>query len=669
MRRLGLFAVPVIVVVLAGIYALVINAQTKDLGIDIGRAATTMSEPAAPSVYTQQSRFSVTPSNGFGSSAVAASGNTAVVYSGAGYYVYVRSGDVWSQQAILVPSDGLTPSSFKDIGIDGDTIVMGGAGATINGTVNRGAAYVFLRNGTVWTEQQRLTASDGVTGDGFGCSVAISGGTVIVGAYAAAPGGAVERGAAYVFVRNGSSWSEQVKFLADDGGARDNFGIRVAINGDSAVVTRAYRPSAAIPNPAAYVFVRSGTTWTQQQKLSVCEPSGSGGTQCAFGNSISIDGDNLAVGNYFLNVGSNSAQGGVYVFTRSGTAWTQQQRLTASDGGRDGLFGSAVSIANDTLLVGASADLGVPGSAYIYARTGSIWTQQQKIQIHTTRDAFGQYASMSGNTLLIACPVEQAAYVFVDPSITPTPSPTPAGFEADVAPRPNGDGNMLSTDITQLRRFVAGLDTPGGATNEFQRIDCAPRSTSGDGVVNSSDVVQGRRYASGLDPITASGGPTAPAFLDQKVSALFEDVYSYFVGREVRVGEAKVKASTVAVPVEITPHGNEVAVSFTIEYDDTKLANPRIILGDFAPAGSTLTLNINEPGRIGILIDSMGSMGVSGIPKSLLDITFDIPVGAGPTTSLTFSDALAQRGISDDRANLLRTIYRDRVVQIGAARK
>ena len=252
---------------------------------------------------------------------------------------------------------------------------------------------------------------------------------------------------------------------------------------------------------------------------------------------------------------------------------------------------------------------------------------------------------------------------------TATPSPTPVGFEADVAPRPNGDGSMLSTDITQLRRFVAGLDTPGGMTNEFQRIDCAPRSTLGDGVMTSSDVVQGRRYVAGLDPLTESGGPTTLSFVRERISGLFEDVYSYFVGRELQVGEAKVKASTVAVPVEITPHGNEVAVSFTIEYDDTKLANPRIILGDFAPAGSTLTLNINEPGRIGILIDSMESMGVSGIPKSLLDITFDISVGAGPTTPLTFSDALAQRSISDDRANLLGTIYRDRVVQIGAAQK
>ena len=377
-------ALPVIAVLFAGIYALIVEAQSTISNGNSDSAATTTVGLNAPSDYTQQARFSVTPSNGLGSGPVAVSGNTAVVYSGVGYYVYVRSGDVWSQQAILVPSDGVTPSSFKDVGIDGDTIVIGGAGATINGNVNRGAAYVFVRNGTGWTEQQRLTASDGATGDGFGCSVAISCGTIVVGAYAAAPGGAVERGAAYVFVRNGSSWSEQAKLLAEDGGTRNNFGRHVAINGDSAVVTRTYRSSATIPNPAAYVFVRSGTTWSQQQKLSVCEPSGNGGIQCDFGTSISIDGNNLAVGNQFLNLGSNSAQGGVYVFVRSGATWSQQQRLIASDGATDGLFGSAVSIANNTLLVGAQADLGVPGSAYIFNRTEAVWSQRQKLQVNVT---------------------------------------------------------------------------------------------------------------------------------------------------------------------------------------------------------------------------------------------------------------------------------------------
>ncbi|MBK7934268.1 MAG: VCBS repeat-containing protein [Acidobacteria bacterium] len=439
MKKLCLIALILTLLLFASIHSQLNNAQTMISTIIVKSVATKGFELAIPADYIQQDRLTVTPSNGFGSGPVAVSGNTAVIYSGVGFYLYVRAGNVWSQQALLVPSDGASvPSLFPTVGIEGDTIVIGGSGATVNSNLNQGAAYVFVRNGTTWTEQQRLTASDGAAGNRFGCSVAISGESIIVGANGATVNGNSGQGASYVFVRSGSSWSQQTKLIADDGGANNNFGLRVAINGDSAVVTRGYRTSAAIVNPAAYVFVRNGPTWSQQQKLSVCEPSGNGGIQCDFGTSISIDGDNLAVGNFFLNVGNNNAQGGVYVFTRSGTSWSQQQRLTANDGGTDGLFGSAVSIENDTLLVSARADLGVPGSAYIFNRTGAVWSQQQKLQVNVTRDSFGQYASMSGNTLLIASPVDNgtpgnfvgAVYVFTDGSVAPTIR-SPFDFDGD----------------------------------------------------------------------------------------------------------------------------------------------------------------------------------------------------------------------------------------------
>ena len=201
-------------------------------------------ELAIPADYIQQDRLTVTPSNGFGSGPVAVSGNTAVIYSGVGFYLYVRAGNVWSQQALLVPSDGASvPSLFPTVGIEGDTIVIGGSGATVNSNLNQGAAYVFVRNGTTWTEQQRLTASDGAAGNRFGCSVAISGESIIVGANGATVNGNSGQGASYVFVRSGSSWSQQTKLIADDGGANNNCGLRVAINGDSAVETRVYRTS------------------------------------------------------------------------------------------------------------------------------------------------------------------------------------------------------------------------------------------------------------------------------------------------------------------------------------------------------------------------------------------------------------------------------------------
>ncbi len=233
------------------------------------------------------------------------------------------------------------------------------------------------------------------------------------------------------------------------------------------------------------------------------------------------------------------------------------------------------------------------------------------------------------------------------------------GFEGDVAPRPNGDGNMLSTDITQMRRFVSGLDTPNPATNELQRIDCAPRSTFGDGIVNSSDVVQGRRYASGLDVLTPAGGPASRGgSVPESIFIPNRDASLDLFQRELSIGEPAFRRTTVIVPIEMTSHGNEVAMSFTIEYDPSILANPRITLGKFAPAGSTLTVNTTESGRIGILIDSSESMVASAMPQQLLTVIFEMREGSVMGT-VSFTDSLTSKGVSDAAGNSLTTRYLD----------
>ena len=427
MKKLCLIGLPVIAVFVAGTYALITEAQTTPSKIDVVRAATTMFELAAPSNYTKQARLSVTPSVGGFDNHVSINGNTAVLYSGAGVYVYTRSGELWSKQAVLVPSDGVPVMGFSrtSVAFDGDTVVIGGSAATINSNANQGAAYVFVRNDTTWSEQQRLIASDGASGDQFGLSVAINGNSIIVGASVDDVGPNKDQGSAYIFVRQGTTWTQQARLVADDGATNHFFGDVVAINGDTAVVTRGYNQ--AIPNRGAYVFVRSGTTWSQQQKLSVCEPSGNGGVQCNFGTSISIAGDNLAVGNSFLNVGGNLAQGGIYVFTRSGTLWSQQQRLTASDGQADDNFGNAVALEDNTIIVGSSALNVRSGAAYLFTRTLATWTQQQKFQEPSPNvsNVFGYSVSISGNTFIVATPRDQglpgpnaigAAYIYTPPA-------------------------------------------------------------------------------------------------------------------------------------------------------------------------------------------------------------------------------------------------------------
>ena len=383
-------------------------------------------QAASPSNYTQQARLaSGVASDGYAGTGVAISGDTAVVASGSGYYVYTRSQNTWSQQTVLIPSDGLGGCAFRrTVAIDGNTIVAGCHLTNINGNTAQGAVYVFVRSGSSWTEVQRLLAGDGASTDRFGTSVAISGPNLIVGAPQKVINGGIHAGRAYVFVHNGSQWSEQGTLTATDPAAFNYFGNYVAIdNGNVAVGNN---PSPGAGAPAAYVFVRSGSVWTQQQKISVCEPSGSSPQSCRFGSTVSIRGNSIAVGNQNLNVGTTQLQGGVYIFTRTGSVWTQLVRLTAFDGVAEDYFGGSVALGDSTLVVGAHADLGVPGKVYVYDWTGAEWVFQDKLIPESTHNFFGQQVAFDGNSIIAASPRDTglpgefvgAAYIYAQPAPT-----------------------------------------------------------------------------------------------------------------------------------------------------------------------------------------------------------------------------------------------------------
>ncbi|MBK9528324.1 MAG: hypothetical protein IPO41_08385 [Acidobacteria bacterium] len=193
----------------------------------------------------------------------------------------------------------------------------------------------------------------------------------------------------------------------------------------------------------------------------------------------------------------------------------------------------------------------------------------------------------------------------------------PAGFESDVAPRPNGDGALLSTDITQVRRFVAGLDTPSVNPNEFQRTDSAPRSSFGDGVINSSDVVQVRRYGAGLDPLTIAGGPTAAA--DPPLRAVIDG--SLFGAKVAESSELRLSSGKGGVvSVDLDPTREVAAVSFRVRYD-AALGKPLVSL-DEVTDGAVLTVNDSVEGELIILIDSAGPLGDVGKVLRLVEISF-----------------------------------------------
>ena len=362
----------------------------------------------------------------FGSS-VSISGDTAVVGApgddtplggnAGSAYVFVRSGTTWTQQQKLLPSAGRFEALFGgSVSISGDTVLVGAYSDDSPPGTNAGSAYVFTRSGTTWTEQQRLLASDGGPGDQFGYAVSISGDTAVVGAVSDDTPGGTNAGSAYVFVRSGAMWTEQQKLLASDGAADDGFGAAVSVSADTVIVGAPWDDTPAGASAgSAYVFVRSGTTWTEQQKILASD----GTANVGFGTAVSVSFDTVIVGAPFDSTPAGAYAGSAYVFVRSGTTWTEQQKILASDGAMFDEFGIAVAVSGDTAIVGApfaDAVLGQDaGSAYVFVRSGTTWTEQWHLMGGSDQSGFGT-VSILGDTLAVGAALDGprgAAYVFV----------------------------------------------------------------------------------------------------------------------------------------------------------------------------------------------------------------------------------------------------------------
>lgn len=420
-------------------------------------------DPVAQQAYLKASNAGEDDLFGY---AVAASGNTVIIgaeneassssgvntipndtLGGAGAaYVFVRNvAGEWSQQAYLKASNPGPGDRFgNSVAISGDTIVVG---ASEQGS-HSGAAYVFERIGTSWSQQAYLEASNTDALDRFGGDVAISGDTIVVGAVgedsnATGVNGnqvdcsAAESGAAYVFTRVGTSWDQQAYLKAFNAESGDLFGRSVAISGDTVVVGAQSESSnamgvngdhsnnSAANSGAAYVFVRNGLSWSQQAYL---KPSNTGADD-NFGYSLDIAGDTVVVGAAYEDSnssgvngdqGNNSAwaSGAAYIFTREGTSWSQQAYLKASNAESGDLFGLSVAISGGTVVVGSlfesSNATGVngdhsnnsaddSGAAYVFVSNNLNWSQQAYLKSSNTEafDGFGKSVAISGDLVVV----------------------------------------------------------------------------------------------------------------------------------------------------------------------------------------------------------------------------------------------------------------------------
>ncbi len=406
-------------------------------------ASAAASTPAPDSFVQQGSKLVGNSTNnwaGQGASvAVSSDGSTAIVggpsdngYQGAAW-VFTRSGGTWTQQAKLVGS-GAVPSGYN-LG-QGTSVALSGDGNTAlvanpadNGDI--GAVWVFVRSGTTWTQQAELVGS--IPGpyftDWFGSSVALSGdgNTAIIGAPGDNPppgciaGYCNTYGGARVFTRSGTTWTQQADFAGDtiEGG----FGGSVALSSDG---TTALVGETGVNDSVgeAVVFARSGATWTQQGELAAAADAGAvEGSSLA----LSTDGSTAIIG----GPGADSGVGAAWVFIRSAGTWTQQTKLVGSgavsfSAGRYGQGGSvSLSADGDTALVGSVGDVTYSGAVWVFARSGTTWTQQGS-KLHGsgavgTQVFQGSSVALSGDgsTAIVGGPGDNsgagAAWVFVRP--------------------------------------------------------------------------------------------------------------------------------------------------------------------------------------------------------------------------------------------------------------
>jgi uncharacterized delta-60 repeat protein len=376
---------------------------------------------APASITSNQLGFAVAIS---GSTAVIGSPNQNVgVQSHFGMaYVFARDGTGWSLQQKLtafdVTNDGYTTYYFgNSVGISGNTIVVGslvGTDAT-HFQILHGEAHIFDRSGNHWSARQKLVADDGAGHDTFGESVAITGDTVIIGSSlsdSAGDGSREYQGAAFIFGRDGEQWSKQAKLLASDGAKLDRFGYSVSVSGDTAVVGAFNAGSGA-----AYIYGRSGVSWTQKKKL---VPISQGADE--FGLSVGISGVNIFVGAPGTKVGQKTNQGAAYVSTRTNFVWSEPKQLLANDGVAGDAFGESVAISGGTAVIGAHLKYvggrQNQGVAYVYQQSSTGWVPVQEMAATdgNTYQVFGQAVAVSGETLLIGAPGDNsakgAAYIY-----------------------------------------------------------------------------------------------------------------------------------------------------------------------------------------------------------------------------------------------------------------
>jgi len=529
--------------------------------------------------------------------AVAISNTTAVVGapaedSGAGaVYVFIKDGGVWSLQQRITASDAAEPDGASgrfgaSVSIQGDTLAVGAPGYELS----RGAVYVYARNGTAWGDEAIIQGAQTDAGDQFGHSVSIDVSTLAIGAPFEQVASKAELGATYAFVRIDSTWELQQRIVELRGNARagDHIGWSVALSGNT-ILSGA--PDDDFGNKvnrgSIWVYVRNGSIWSRQARLN---PGGQAGDRA--GSAVALFSNVAVIGADGHRVGANEGQGIAYTYTRTGTNWSKTADLIADDGAAGDRFGSSVAISGPLKLVGAPAAASGAGKAYLYG-TGGAFIQQLVAVDNSSGDEFGRGVSIDAGRALVGAPGQDevatdagAAYVF-DSLVTSTSTEI-----TDITPEPSTVGEAYTVTVKVTPSPVAPRVVD---VNDGDGAQCAPSITldaNGEGSCSLISIAPGPRTITasftGNDTFSASQGTALHDVQGGDLAVTKDD------GSDVVVaGQVKVYNIVVSNPGDFDATGVQVVDNLPAELlNPTWVCTPDV--GGTCPDPASGSGNIDE---------------------------------------------------------------------------
>lgn len=387
-------------------------------------------------------------------------------------YVFVRESGQWVFEKML---QAQSPQPFDNFGwavdVDGDTIVVGAPFDDETAGLNVGSVHVFVRGDGSWPLQQKIVPTDGQGDDRFGEFVSLSSDTFAATSSRDDDQGS-NAGKTYVYVRSGVTWSLQQKLYASDPGLDDQFGTGVSLHGDTLAVSAMFDNAPAADSGSVYVFVRSAGVWAQQQKI----VAGDGAVNDRFGASISLHGDRVLVGVPFRAPG-----GVVYVFDRSVDTWNFVQKLLADDSEANDEFGFSVATLGDQAIVGArrTNDYGNDsGAAYLFDRIEGVWTQRTKLLEAGdpgAGDQLGNAVDLTAETAIVGS--------WQDDS--PAVSQGSASLFGTAYADCNGNGVADACDISSGN---SSDENNNGVPDECDKPPTCPADLTADGFIDGADL-------------------------------------------------------------------------------------------------------------------------------------------------------------------------------------